>query len=246
MRASELRTKPPRETHERKRRPLSRERVLAAAVALADADGIEALSMRKLAKELGVEAMSLYNHVANKEDVLDGIVEVALAEIVLPTRNTDWKTGVRGIAISAHETLLRHSWASGLWMGQKPGPARLRYGDSLLGCFRNAGFSKDLTFHAYHIIESYVLGYTGLVLGYRAVDVKQFEDVAAGFVRGDFAADYPHFTEHALQHMEPEPGQDDVSGYQLGLDLILDSLERLRDTAQSRPWMKRGADRRPS
>ena len=217
-------------TSTKPRRPLSRERVLGAAVALADADGVEALSMRKLAKELGVEAMSLYNHVANKEDVLDGIVDVALAEIVLPPPDADWKTGVRDTAISVHETLLRHPWASDLWMGQKPGPARLRYGDSLLGCFRNAGFSKDLTYHAYHIIESYILGYTSQVLSFRAVDTEQFEELTASFLRGDFTAEYPHFTEHALQHMEPEPGQEDVSGYELGLDLIVDALERLRDT----------------
>jgi hypothetical protein len=86
-----------------------------------------------------------------------------------------------------------------------------------------------VTYHAYHIIESYIMGYTLQVLAYQAVDMKQFEDIAAGFIRGDFAADYPHFTEHALQHMEPEPGHDDVSGYELGLDLILDSVERLRD-----------------
>jgi hypothetical protein len=115
-------------------------------------------------------------------------------------------------------------------MRQRPGPARLRYGDTLLGCFRNAGFSKELTYHAYHIVESYVLGFTTLVLNYRAVDMEQVGDIVERFVRGDFAADYPHFTEHALQHMEPEPGRDDVNAYELGLDLLLDGLERLRDT----------------
>lgn len=212
------------------RSPLSRERVLRAAITLADEAGIEALSMRRLAQELGVEAMSLYNHVANKNDLLDGIVDTAWGEIVVPTGEADWKTVIREIAISAHETLLRHPWASGLWMRQKPGPARLRYGDSLLGCLRNTGFSKDLTYHAYHIIESYILGYTFQVLSFRAVDTEQFADIAASFVRGEFSAEYPHFTEHALQHMEP--GHDDgVSAYGLGLDLILDGLERLRDTA---------------
>ena len=216
---------------ETKRRPLSRERVLRAAIKLADDDGIEALSMRKLAKALGVEAMSLYNHVANKDDVLDGMLDAALDEIVVPTGDADWKGEIRAIAISAHETLLRHPWASGLSTRPTPGPARLRYGDSLLGCFRNAGFSKKLTYHAYHVIESYILGYTSQVLSFRAVDMDQFEEIAASFLRGDFSADYPHFTEHARQHMEPESGDEDVSGYELGLDLILDGLERLRDTA---------------
>ena len=209
------------------RAPLTRERVLDAAMRLADEGGIEALSMRKLADTLGVKAMSLYNHVANKDDVLDGIVDAACAEIALATDDTDWKRAIRGIAISAHETLLRHPWASSLSMVQKPGVGRLRYGDSLLGCFRNAGFSKDLTYHAYHIIESYILGYAIQILSFRAVDEAQFEDVAGSFVRGDFAADYPHFTEHAMQHMEPE--QAEGSGYELGLDLILDSLERARN-----------------
>jgi AcrR family transcriptional regulator len=215
---------------DRARTPLNRERVLTAALALADEGGVEAVSMRKLADQLGVKAMSLYNHVANKEDVLDGILDAALAEIASPPADADWKTQIREIAISAHETMLRHPWASGLGMRQRPGPARLRYGDTLLGCFRNAGFSKELTYHAYHIVESYVLGFTTLVLNYRAVDMEQVGDIVERFVRGDFAADYPHFTEHALQHMEPEPGRDDVNAYELGLDLLLDGLERLRDT----------------
>jgi AcrR family transcriptional regulator len=213
------------------RTPLSRERVLRAAMTLADEEGIEALSMRKLADELGVKAMSLYNHVANKDDLLDGLVNAAYGEIALPSAEADWKTQIREIAVSAHETLLRHPWASGLQMRQKPGPARLRYGDSLLGCFRNAGFSKDLTYHAYHIIESYILGYTFQVLSYQNVDMEQFADIAASFMRGEFLAEYPHFSEHVQQHMEPEPGQDDVNAYELGLDLILDGLERLRGTA---------------
>jgi AcrR family transcriptional regulator len=213
----------------KRRKPLNRERVLRAAIALADEGGIEALSMRKLAKELGVEAMSLYNHVANKDDVLDGIVDAAWGEIVVPMEEDDWKTEIREIAISVHEALLRHPWVPGLRMSQKPGPARLRYGDSLLGCFRNAGFSKDLTYHGYHIIESYIMGYTDQVLSYRAVDTEQFGDIAARFVRGELAAEFPHFTEHALQHMEPD--HDDVNAYELGLDLLLDGLEKLRDTA---------------
>jgi AcrR family transcriptional regulator len=212
-----------------RRKPLSRERVLRAAIALADEGGIEALSMRKLAKALGVEAMSLYNHVANKNDVLDGIVEAAWAEIVVPTGEADWKTEIREIAVSVHETLLRHAWVSGLRMSQKPGPARLRYGDSLLGCLRNAGFSKDLTYHGYHIIESYIIGFTDQVLSYRAVDMEQFGDIADRFVRGELADEFPHFTEHALQHMEED--RDDVNAYELGLDLLLDGLEKLRDAA---------------
>lgn len=210
------------------RTPLSRDRVIDAALALVDERGIEALSMRKLADELGVKAMSLYNHVANKDDVLDGIVDAAMTEIAAPPAGADWKTQIKEIAISAHETLLRHPWVVELGLRQRPGRGLLRYGDSLLGCFREAGFSKELTYHAYHIIEGYILGYTTQVLNVRAVDAKQVDDIAARFTRGDFAQEYPHFTEHALQHFEPTPEQEAVNGYELGLDLMLGGLERLR------------------
>jgi AcrR family transcriptional regulator len=212
-----------------RRTPLSRERVLRAAIAFADEHGVEALSMRKLADELGVQAMSLYNHVANKEDLLDGILDSALAEIAVPRADTDWRTQIREVAISAHETTLRHPWAADLSVRAKPGPGRLQYGESLLASFRNAGFSKELTFHAYHIVESYIQGFTSLVLNYRAADPKLLGDFVERFARGDFGADLPYFTEHALQHMEPEPGQDDVNAFELGVDLLLDGLERLRD-----------------
>jgi AcrR family transcriptional regulator len=211
------------------RTPLSRDRVIDAALTLVDDGGIQALSMRRLADELGVKAMSLYNHVANKDDVLDGIVDAAMSEIAAPPAGAEWKTQVREVAISAHETLLRHPWVVGLGMRQKPGRGLLRYGDMLLSCFRTAGFSKELTYHAYHVIEGYILGYTTQVLNYRAVDEKLVDDIVARFTRGEFAQEYPHFTEHALQHFEPEPGLEDVNGYELGLDLILDGLERLRD-----------------
>jgi len=209
--------------------PVTRERVLQAALGLADEGGVDAVSMRKVADVLGVKAMSLYNHVANKDEVLDGMVDATYGEIAAPTPDANWQAQVREIAISAHEVFLRHPWAAGLQMSVKPGPARLRYGDRLLGCFRDAGFSKQLTYHGYHIIESYILGYTSQVLAYRAVDTDQFEDVLARFTRGDFAKEYPHFTEHALQHIEPEPGQEDVNAYELGLDMILEGLESERN-----------------
>src|SRR5262245_18020984 len=214
------------------RTPLSRDRVITAALALADEGGVEALSMRRLADDLGVKAMSLYNHVANKDDLLDAIVDAAMTEIIVPPADTEWRRQVREIAISAHETLLRHHWVVGLGARRRPGPGVLRYGDSILGCFRNAGFSRELTYHAYHVIEGYILGYTTQVLNYRAVEMTpQLEEIVGRFTRGDFAAEYPHFTEHALQHFEPTPGQEDLNGYELGLDLILDGLEKRRSSA---------------
>ena len=118
--------------------PLSRERILSAAITLADEGGIDSLSMRKLAEGLGVEAMSLYNHIANKDDLLAGIVEAVAGEIATPSTDTEWKTAIREIATSAHESLLRHPWARDLWIRTSPGPARMRYGDSLLGALRSA------------------------------------------------------------------------------------------------------------
>ena len=203
--------------------------MLRAATVLADEHGIDALSMRNLAEALDVKAMSLYNHVASKDDVLDGIVDGAWGEIAVPTADADWKAGVRAIAISAYETMLRHPWAANYYLRTKPGQARLRYGESLLGCFRSGGFSKELTYHAYHIVESYITGYTSQVLSFRTIDTQQFEDLAGKFLRGELAREYPHFTEHAMQHMEP--GREEGSAYELGLDLILDGLERLRDEA---------------
>jgi AcrR family transcriptional regulator len=209
------------------RTPLSRERVLRAAMVMADDGGLEALSMRKLADELGVKAMSLYNHVANKDDLIDGIVDAAWKEVSAPSGEADWKTQIRELAVAAHETMLLHPWASGLRMRATPGPARLRYGDSLLGAFRNAGFSKDLTYHAYHIVESYIVGFTSQVENYRNVAEDDFADVVGAFRRGDFQAEFPHFTEHALQHMDED--HSEVNAFVLGLDLVLDGLERLRD-----------------
>jgi AcrR family transcriptional regulator len=209
------------------RTPLSRERVVRAAIAMADEGGIEALSMRKLADELGVKAMSLYNHVENKDDLVNSIVDAAWAEIAPPDEEADWKTQIRELAVSAHETMLRHPWASSSRMRGMPGSARLRYGDSLLGAFRNAGFSKELTYHVYHIVESYIIGFTMQVENYRNVDEGDFADVIARFRRGEFQAEFPHFSEHALQHIDEE--HSDVNAFVLGLDLMLDGVERLRD-----------------
>jgi AcrR family transcriptional regulator len=200
--------------------------VLRTAVALADKEGIAGVSMRKLAHELGVEAMSLYNHVANKNELLDGMVDAVAGEIAVPSNEADWKTAIRTIAISSYEALLRHSWAGSLWMRQMPGPARLRHFDAVLGSLRGSGFSEELTFHAYHILQSYVLGYTLQVLTYRTLALEDLEQTAASFIRQLSADEYPHFAEHVRQHTEP--GVRDESAFELGLDLILDGLEKLR------------------
>ncbi|HEX2646573.1 MAG TPA: TetR/AcrR family transcriptional regulator C-terminal domain-containing protein, partial [Candidatus Dormibacteraeota bacterium] len=140
-----------------KRRPLNRERVLKAALALADEGGLEALTMRRLGQALDVEAMSLYNHVANKEDVLDGLVDIVFSEIETPCEDGDWRSAMRRRAISAREALTRHRWAIGLMESRShPGPANLGHHEAVLRCLRDAGFTVALTAHAYSALDSYI------------------------------------------------------------------------------------------
>jgi AcrR family transcriptional regulator len=222
-----------------RRTPLSKERVLNAAMALADADGIEALSMRRLAQELGVEAMSLYNHVANKGEILDGIVDLAVNEIELPSTEEEWEVAVRRCAISAHEAFLRHPRASSLVM--TPGSteighsARLRYIEWLLRRLREAGFSPELTYHAYHALDSHVLGFTMWQLGHLAAAKslgggQDFAELAAGLVRELRAGGYPYLAEHAEQHVT-SPSDEGEGEFEFGLDLILEGLKRARGIA---------------
>ena len=215
----------------RPRAPLSRERVLRAAIDRADTGGIEALSMRKLAQELGVEAMSLYNHVANKDDLLDGMVDLVFGEIGLPARGADWKTAMRQRAIAAREALARHPWAIGLMESRsRPGPATLRHHDAVIGCLREAGFSIAMAAHAYSVLDSYIYGFA---LQQASLPFKTSEEAAevAESILRQFPADaYPHLTELTIQHVL-QPGYDYADEFEFGLDLILDGLERLRVTA---------------
>jgi AcrR family transcriptional regulator len=203
--------------------------VLHAAITLADEGGIEALSMRRIAQKLGVEAMSLYNHVANKDDILAGILDLVANEIGLPPEGTDWKTAMRQSAISAHEAFRRHRWAAGLWMSRGAASStQLQRGDSVLRTLREAGFSEDLTYHAFHTYQGYVLGFTLQELSF-PFEREELKQLAARFLE-DFPADeYPYLAEHIRQHAEPP--HDEAGAFELGLDLILDGLERLRDAA---------------
>jgi AcrR family transcriptional regulator len=207
----------------RPRKPLNKERVLRAALVLADAEGIDALSMRRLAKELGVEAMSLYNHVANKDEILDGIVDLVAGEFELPSGAGDWKTAMRRHLISARDVLLRHRWATALWMRQGGGTARMRNGDWMLRTLREAGFSKDLVYHAFHILESYVQGYTLQQLNF-PYKGEELAGMAASFLQQLPADEYPDLVEHIEQHLEPH--DEETGGFELGLELILNGLER--------------------
>ena len=207
---------------------LSRDRVLRAAVALADTGGIESLSMRKLGGELGVEAMSLYNHVANKVDLLDGMIDAVFAEIDLPPEGTDWRTAMRRRAISVRAVLARHPWAIGLMESRTtPGPATLRHHDAVIGTLRGAGFSIELAAHAYSALDSYLYGFA---LQEPSLPFQSPEETAkvAQMIMARFSSgQYPHLTEMTVEHVL-QPGYDYGDEFEFGLDLILDGLERAR------------------
>jgi AcrR family transcriptional regulator len=211
--------------------PLSRERVFRAAVALADERGLESLTMRALGEQLGVEAMSLYHHVANKVELLDGMVEVVFSEIELPTTDVDWKTAMRRRATSTREALARHRWAVGLLgSSTSPGPASFRLVNAVLGCLRAAGFSVENAAHAYSALDAYIYGFA-LQEKTLPVDTPGELAEAAENVRRQFSADeYPHIAETIGEHIT-KSGYDFADEFEFGLDLILDGLERLRDMA---------------
>jgi AcrR family transcriptional regulator len=210
----------------RGRAGLSRERVLRAAVTLADEGGIDALSMRRLAKELGVEAMSLYNHVANKDDILDGIVDIVMGEIEIPANDADWKASIRQSAISAYEALMRHPWACSLMMSKaRVSTARMLWMEGLLRTLREAGFSADMTHHAYHALDSHITGFTLWLVSMPFDSHEELVDMAQAFLPQIPADEYPYVIEHAEQHLA-EPDPDEPSEFEFGLDLILDGLER--------------------
>lgn len=214
---------PPRRT------PLSRERVLRAAIALADARGAEELTMRKLAKDLGVEAMSLYNHVSNKTDLLDGMVDIVFSEIDAPTAGGDWKAELRKRATSTREALNRHRWAIGEMEGRTThGPNNLHIHNAVLGCLRAAGFSVEMTVHAMSVQDAYIYGFA---LQQSDMSPETPEDFAAVAQRqmvdyADALPDYPHLAEVVGGYVA-RAGYDYDSEFLFGLDVILDRLEQL-------------------
>ena len=212
---------------EEARIPLTRDRVLAAGIALADADGIEALTMRRLAQALGVEAMSLYYHVANKDALLVGMLDIVVTEMELPAREAPWKAAIRRSAISAHAVLVRHPWACQLLVSGTGGPApsRLRHMDAFLGCLRGGGFSVALTDHAYHALDSHIIGFTMWQLSFPFDTDEELLAVAGDFLRTLPVDEFPHLAEHVDYHLRP-PTDDDPNEFDFGLDLILDGLER--------------------
>jgi AcrR family transcriptional regulator len=205
---------------------LSPERVLRAAVALADAGGIESLTMRRLGQDLGVEAMSLYKHVANKEALLDGMVDLVFAEIALPTGDTDWRTAMRDRAVSTRAALVRHPWATPLMQSRTaPGPATLQHHDAVIGTLRRAGFSVALSAHAFSVLDGYIYGFAMQQRSLPFDTLEEAQEVGRQMFARMPAGAYPHLTELTVQHIL-QPGYDYGDEFEYGLDLILDGLDR--------------------
>jgi AcrR family transcriptional regulator len=215
--------------------PLSRERVLQAAVAFADERGIESLTMRKLGEALGVEAMSLYNHVANKDELLDGMVDIVFGEVGLPPGDADWKAAMRRRAVSARQVLAHHRWAIGLMESRtSPGPATLRHHDAVIGCLRGAGFSVPMAAHAFSLLDSYVYGFALQEATLPFDTAEQTAEVAEMILSGLQPDEYPHLTELAVEHVL-QPGYSYGDEFEFGLDLVLDGLERAVTTSAAPP-----------
>jgi AcrR family transcriptional regulator len=220
---------------------LTRERVLDAAFAIADADGIEALSMRRLGQALGVEAMSLYNHVANKGELVAAMVDRVVNEFELPDDEPPWDEAIRRCANSAHDVLLEHPWACQLALipsdTRVVGGPRIRYMEWLLRRLREAGFSPEIAYSAYHTLDSHIFGFTMWQVGHAAaarriaagdVDLNEW---AKGFIT-QMRPNYPYLAEHAEQHTAAPPGEGRRE-FEFSLDLVLDGLKRLRGRDRS-------------
>ncbi len=214
------------------RKPLSRARVLQEAVALADQAGLQAFSMRGLAQELGVVPMALYKHVANKEELLDGMVDIVFSEIELPSVDLDWRSAMRRRAISTRAALKRHSWAIGMMESRQPGPANLRNHDAVMGCLRPAGFAFAMALHAYSVQDAYIYGFAlqERDLGFETPDSAGEAAQRRAQTIGALD-DYPHLAEIAKKL--PGTGYDSDVEFAWGLDLILEGLDRLRHASPS-------------
>ena len=201
---------------------------MAAAIELADRDGIESISMRKLAQELGVEAMSLYTHVRNKNDLLDGMVDAVIGQIPISTESADWKTSLRQLALAARSVMLRHPWAPRTVEAQAtPGPAALRHINTVLGILREGGFSIAQTHHALHILGSHLLGFTQALFD----DTGDLDPQAATALADALGASHPYVVEMALAvtHGGALGRCDDDAEFEVALDFLLDGLARMRD-----------------
>jgi AcrR family transcriptional regulator len=226
--------------------PLSRERVLLGAVAVADAGGIAGLTIRSLAKSLGVKPMSVYHYVANKDEILDAIVDLVFSEIELPVPGGDWHAEMRRRAVSARQALRRHPWAIPLLQSRtNPGPATLRHHDAIIGALRHAGFSVAMTAHALALIDSYVYGFA---LSETALPINGPEtvtEVAGSMIKLFSPDEYPHLLAFSTEHVR-KPGYDFGQEFSFGLNMILDALARsLPESAGNLAGTQVTSSRRP-
>ena len=224
-----MRTQPKPATD--RRVPLSKGRVLDAALGLADTGGLDSLTMRRLGDELEVGPMALYRHVANKEDLIDGLVDIVFGEIPLPPNGVGWKTAMRERSFSLRDALMRHRWAIGLMESRKnPGPANLRHHDAVIGSLRAAGFDMAMAAHAYSVLDAYIYGFALTKMSLPFEDTSDIAEVAETMLAPFPVNAYPNLaafiTEHAMQ-----PGYDYADEFEYGLDLILDSLEKALNKA---------------
>jgi AcrR family transcriptional regulator len=214
----------------KRREPLTRERVLEAAIRLADQGGIEALSMRKLGQELGVEAMALYYHFASKDEVLDGAVDLVFSEIDLPGTGMGWKIAMRQRALSVRDALSRHRWAIGLMESRtNPGPANLRHHDAVIGSLRAAGFDMEMAAHAYSLLDSYIYGFALTKMNLPFDSSQEVAKVAQSMLQPFPLDEYPNLVQMLTEHVM-KPGYDFGDEFEYGLDVILDGFERVRGT----------------
>jgi AcrR family transcriptional regulator len=217
----------PRASRVEPRSRLSRERVLLAAMAHADKGGLEAVTMRKLAEELGVAPMALYRHVANRDDLVDGIVDIVFSEFELPAAGADWKTAMRERAISVRDAMLRHRWAIGLMESRtNPGPANLRHHDAVIGCLLAAGFDMAMAAHAYSLVDSYIYGFALTKMNLPFETTTDIAEMAESMLEPFPVGEYPNLaafiTEHAMK-----PGYDYADEFEYGLDVLHDGRDRV-------------------
>ena len=218
----------------RSRRPLNRERILLVATAIADEDGVDAVTMRAVASRLGVEAMSLYNHVAGKDDILDGMVDLVIRQVDLPADVEDWRDAMRRRAISAHQVFGRHPWAPPLLDSrQSSGPSRLRYYDWVLGTLMSAGFSVDGAGHAFSLLDSYIYGFAIQQSNFSAGGDASPEEMAEAILASIPVEEYPHL--HRMASHAMQAGYDAETDFDFGLEIVLDGLERILEASRADP-----------
>lgn len=211
------------------RRPLSKDRILRAAVTLADQSGLASLTMRRLGRELGVEAMSLYKHVSSKDEILDGMVDMVVGDIEIPEPGSDWKTAMRKRAVSARQVLRRHPWAIGLFESRGAfGPAVLRYIDAIIASLRAGGFTVEIAGHAFSLLDNYVYGHVIQEISFEtSMEEGEATQPILQHLQGD---QYPHLAELVTLQEATSPFDYDTE-FEFGLNLILDALDAVRSEA---------------